>query len=168
MRGHAYKSAEHAYTHVQTHRMVCTHSTTMYRRTHTHTPTHNLSRSRAHTHLYLPSPIRICICSHQYANRTSTHPHTHYDTRRCIGCFKLQVIFRKRATNCRALLRKMTYEDKASYGFSPPCTWESVSGCVFMDIYILLHVYMLVLQQHWCVWTYICILFTSVYMYTDT
>jgi len=34
--------------------------------------------------------------------------------RRLIGCLKLQVIFRKRATNYRALLWKMTYEDKAS------------------------------------------------------
>jgi len=29
--------------------------------------------------------------------------------------------FRKRATNYRALLRNMTYEDKASYGSSTPC-----------------------------------------------
>jgi len=42
--------------------------------------------------------------------------------RRPIGCLKLQVIFCKRATNDRALLRKMTYEDKASYGSSPSCT----------------------------------------------
>ena len=34
---------------------------------------------------------------------------------RLIGCLKLWVIFRKRATNYRALLRKMTYEDKASW-----------------------------------------------------
>jgi len=34
--------------------------------------------------------------------------------RRLIGCLQLQVIFRKRATNYRALLRKMTYEDKPS------------------------------------------------------
>ena len=34
--------------------------------------------------------------------------------RRLIGCLKLQVIFRKRVTNYRALLRKVTYEDKAS------------------------------------------------------
>jgi len=38
-----------------------------------------------------------------------------------IRCLKLQVLFRKRATNCRALLRKTTYKDKASYGSSPPC-----------------------------------------------
>ena len=41
--------------------------------------------------------------------------------RRPIGCLKLQVIFRKRAINSRALLRKITYKDKASYGSSPPC-----------------------------------------------
>jgi len=43
---------------------------------------------------------------------------------RLIGCLKMQVIFRKRATNCRALLRKMTYDDKASYDSTPPCIWE--------------------------------------------
>ena len=42
--------------------------------------------------------------------------------RRPIGCLKLQVIFRKRATNYRALLRKMTCKDKASYDSTPPCT----------------------------------------------
>ena len=41
--------------------------------------------------------------------------------RRPIGCLKLQVIFRKRATNYGALSRKMTYKHKASYGSSPPC-----------------------------------------------
>jgi len=30
-------------------------------------------------------------------------------------------IFRKIATNDRALLRKMTYKDQASFGSSPPC-----------------------------------------------
>jgi len=42
--------------------------------------------------------------------------------RRPIGCLKVQVVFRKRATNYRTLVWKMTYEDKASYGSSPPCT----------------------------------------------
>jgi len=41
--------------------------------------------------------------------------------RRPIGCLKLQVIFRKRATNYRALLRKATYKDKTSYDSRPPC-----------------------------------------------
>jgi len=52
--------------------------------------------------------------------------------RRFIGCLKLQVFFRKRATNYRALLRKITCEDKASYGSTPPCNdlwrwWISAS-----------------------------------------
>ena len=34
----------------------------------------------------------------------------------------MQVSFRKRATNYRALLWKLTYKDKASYGSSPPCS----------------------------------------------
>ena len=42
--------------------------------------------------------------------------------RRPTGCLKLQVIFRKEATNYRALLREMTCEDKASYGSSLPCS----------------------------------------------
>jgi len=46
--------------------------------------------------------------------------------RRLRGCLKLQVIFRKRATNYRALLRKMTYEDKASYDSTPPSILHSL------------------------------------------
>ena len=34
----------------------------------------------------------------------------------------MQVIFRKRATNYRALLQNMTYEDKASHDSTPPCS----------------------------------------------
>ena len=41
---------------------------------------------------------------------------------RLIRCLKLQVVFRERATNYRALLRKMTYEDKASCDSTPPCS----------------------------------------------
>jgi len=42
--------------------------------------------------------------------------------RRPIGCLKLQVIFRNRATNHRAILRKTTCKAKASYDSTPPCT----------------------------------------------
>ena len=45
--------------------------------------------------------------------------------RRLIEHLKLQVIFRKRATNYRALLQKMTYEDTAPYDTTPPCTPHS-------------------------------------------
>jgi len=41
--------------------------------------------------------------------------------RRFIGSPKLQIIFHKRATTDRSLLRKMTYKDKGSYESSPPC-----------------------------------------------
>jgi len=40
--------------------------------------------------------------------------------RRLNGCLKLQVIFRKRATNYRALLQKMTHKDKAFYDSTLP------------------------------------------------
>jgi len=48
--------------------------------------------------------------------------------RRLIGSPKLQIIFHKRATNYRSLLRKMTYEDKGSYASSPPCTMQCPFG----------------------------------------
>jgi len=35
---------------------------------------------------------------------------------------QLDIIFRKRATNYRALLRKITHKNKASYGCLPPCS----------------------------------------------
>jgi len=38
--------------------------------------------------------------------------------------YTMQVIFCKRATNYRAIFRKMTYTDKASYDSTPPCTWD--------------------------------------------
>jgi len=49
----------------------------------------------------------------------------HADTgwRRLIGSLKLQIIFHKRATEYRSLLRKMTYEHKGSYESSPPCMY---------------------------------------------
>ena len=40
---------------------------------------------------------------------------------RLIGSPKLQIIFHKRATKYRSLLRKMTYKDKGSYESWPPC-----------------------------------------------
>ena len=48
-----------------------------------------------------------------------------------IGCLKLQVPFRKRATNYRVLLRKMTCKDTASYGFSP----SSMKCLIFISLF---------------------------------
>ena len=60
---------------------------------------------------------------------------------RPIGCLKLQVVFRTRATNSRALLWKLTCKDQASYDSTPPCRiplwcmplgtgWRRVIGCL--------------------------------------
>jgi len=63
--------------------------------------------------------------------------------RRPIGCLDLQVFCHKRATNYRALLRKMTYNDVASYGSSPPCSalWQhELSGyCRLIHVWDMTH-----------------------------
>jgi len=41
--------------------------------------------------------------------------------RRLTGSLELQIIFHKRATKYKSLLRKMTHKDKGSYESSPPC-----------------------------------------------
>ena len=48
--------------------------------------------------------------------------------RRSTGCLKLQVIFCNRATNYRALLRKITFTDRASYDVRHS-VWQSL-GCM--------------------------------------
>jgi len=56
--------------------------------------------------------------------------------RRPIACLLLHVIFRKRTTNYRALLQKMTYKDKASYGSSPPCREKTTAlEFIFMSTF---------------------------------
>ena len=84
--------------------------------TATHTATHVATHTVTHT----------TTCSH--ALRVLQYTTTRYQTgqRRPKGYLRhpatLQVIFCKRATNHRALLRKMTYKDNSSYGSSPSCT----------------------------------------------
>ena len=60
--------------------------------------------------------MRMCDTTHSYV----WHDSKHTGWQNLIGCLKLQVFFRKRATNYRALLQKMTYTDKASCDFRPP------------------------------------------------
>jgi len=54
--------------------------------------------------------------------------------RRLIGSPKLQIIFHKRATKYRSLLRKMTHKDKGSYESSPPCTTFKLHHCKDMHL----------------------------------
>jgi len=65
-------------------------------------------------HLDLSSLVYIYVYILQYINiYILFSPCMYTGWRRPTGCLKLQVIFRKRATNYWALLRKMTCEDKA-------------------------------------------------------
>jgi len=126
----------HTHTHTRTHTRTHTHT---YTYIHTdilsHTHTYNLSHNgqllvqfvHIYTHLY------TCIYAHTYVytyiyNTIHTHP---TGWRRLIGSPKLQIIFHKRATKYRALLRKMTYQDKGSYESSPPCTMYVKSWPLF-------------------------------------
>ena len=61
--------------------------------------------------LVCDSPLVICVC----------YCISYTGWRRLIESPKLQIIFHKRETKYRALLRKMTYKDKGSYESSPPC-----------------------------------------------
>jgi len=71
---------------------------------------------------------------------------------RLIGCLKLQVIFRKRATSNRALLRKMTNKDKASYGSWPPCI-STVSRLALLML-IIIALMMKISKAYGCVHIY--------------
>jgi len=84
----------------------------------------------------------------------------------------LQVIFRKRATNYRALLRKMTYKDKASYDSTPPCTTSVILDvmCVFSISLRTSRAQKCVRET--CIWyntylTHVVSLYT-IYMYTHS
>jgi len=71
------------------------------------------------------SPIKatIFLKYNSFVHRQkSNSSHNLTGWRRLIGCLKLHVIFRTRASHLKALLRKMTYVDKASYDSTPPCT----------------------------------------------
>ena len=88
--------------------------------------THIQGGEKIYTHVY------IYIYKHTYrVANTYIHMYiyiytnTHTGWRRPIGCLKLQVISRKRASNYRPLLRKMTCKDKASCDSKPPCTYKA-------------------------------------------
>jgi len=70
--------------------------------------------------------------SRPYEEKGTRNIHTGW--RRCIGCLKMQVSFRKRANNHRALLLKMTYKDKASYDATPPCIRLTYECHVYMNV----------------------------------
>jgi len=115
----------------------------------------------------------MCVCIYTFL--------VIYDTgwRKLIGSTKLHIIFHKRATKYRSLLRKMTYKDKGSYESSPPLyyvhindSWDTrirtglllyIRLCIFMyiclyrkHVYIYLYAYTYVYTHiHICIHTYI-------------
>ena len=84
----------------------------------------------------------VCIQSIWCFVNTHTYKSNGYRVAKTpIRCLKLQVIFHKRATNYRALCRKMTCSDTTSYGASPPCTmymnvikWNYVVKCLKLQV----------------------------------
>jgi len=76
--------------------------------------------------LYMSLYTRVYANSNSYSQYVHSVPRMYTGWQRPLECLTLQVIFRKRATNYKALVRTMTYEDKPSYGSLPPCishTW---------------------------------------------
>jgi len=79
-------------------------------------------RMWVYDHVYLCMHVCMHACMH-----VCTYRYTGW--RRLIGSPKSQIIFHKRATKYRLLLRKMPYQDKGAYGSSPPCStvlWKGV------------------------------------------
>jgi len=82
--------------------------------------------------------------------------------RRLIGSPKLQIIFHKRATKYRSLLQKMTYKDKGSYEFSPPCTYSSSPKVVPSLLFSCYDILLCIMCIGMCVYVCVCMF---VYMY---
>ena len=81
--------------------------------------------------------------------------------RRPIGCLQLQVILWKRATNYRALLRKMTKKIRHSMGLSHPVSHSTMYTYTHM---CRTHTY--VQDTHICAWyTHGCTIHSCVYWY---
>ena len=110
----------------------------------------------------------MCICMYLYTHEVGIYLYEHGNGtgwRRPIGRLKLRVSFRKRATNYRALLQKITYEDKASYESSPPCITRYNAVCSSREALLYEHlcfarVHMYIGEadtMHTCIYTYICI-----------
>jgi len=87
-----------------------------------------------HTYIYIYLFCRallqkrpIIVSRHTYICRHTEDIATFVGTgwRRLIGSPRLQIIFHKRATEYRSLVRKMTHQDEAFYEYSPPCIWMS-------------------------------------------
>jgi len=85
--------------------------------THCHTPQHTATQVAHPLYLETPHTIFFKKINLLYA---CTKNHDMCERHSCVR-FKIPKIHIN-SSNYRALLWKMTYKDKASYGSSPPCT----------------------------------------------
>ena len=105
---------------------------TYIRSTSHHTATHCNTLQHTATHCNstsdLPPDLYICI---RQCKSTGLKPveRTVWSGTTTKAYIPLQIIFHKRATKYRSLLRKMTYTEKGSYESSPPCTLRNVRFC---------------------------------------
>jgi len=86
-----------------------------------------------HVYISVELHVCVCVCVCVCVGKSSCFlpcPKIRSGWRRPRGCLKLQDIFRKRATNYRALLRKITHKEKASYDSTPLCTIEAIRVCI--------------------------------------
>ena len=93
--------------------------------------------------------------------------------RRLMGSPKLQIIFHKRATKYRSLLRKMTHKDKGSYESSPPCTYRYKMYAftytyIYTDGFIYVHTYIYIIWIYRCIYIYTCIGVRSKFGHKET
>jgi len=120
--------------------------------------------SYCNTDSYAPKSSRLSGTIH-VSKETLRYGKRPTGWRRPIRCLISCITFRKLATNCRALLRKTTYNEKASYESSPPCTREK---CLFgtrptdsfaSDRSVFIYMYICT-----CINIYICT-YINIYMY---
>ena len=67
---------------------------------------------------------------------------SHYRVAKTHISSRCRSFFRKRAMNCRAPLREMTYKDKASYDSTPPCTIHTANNSTLRASHSLVTTYM--------------------------
>jgi len=138
---------------------------------------HTNSRGWTHTKIYEHYIFNICIFHHIYkfiiclsTQVISTYwvvcAYIWYRVAKTLWYPKLQVIFRTRATNYRAHLRRITYKDKTSYGSSAPCIYVYIickHGCIYVYAHNLHTLLNIVLYENYvhiciCVHVFTCVL----------
>ena len=103
--------------------------------------------------------VCVCIYIHVYISvyiYMIIHKSAGTGWRRLIGCLKLQVIFRKRATNYRALWRKMTHEQRHPMGLRHPVDPLLQSGAIRAGVCGCVFVWERERERK-CVYIYICV-----------